>query len=149
MSAKALRAAKQIRIIPSSADLAMKVGHRPESTASNQRQMNEYNVTFTAPEEGSILLDVHTSTGTSRYAKFGSPQEIRRFLSSLGLHERKVAEVDAICSNLRAGEAYHEKMFLPESVIAAIKNLATGTDGMGNIPMPTLPTSVATTDLAA
>jgi hypothetical protein len=110
--------------------------------------MNEYNVSFTAPGEGSILLDVHICTGTSRYAKFGSIQELRKFFSSLGLHETKIAEVEAIYSNLRAGEAYHDKMFLPEDVIVAIKSLATGTDGIVNIPIP-LPPSLATVDLRA
>jgi hypothetical protein len=113
------------------------------------REMNEYNVSFTAPEEGGILLDVHTCTGTSRYAKFGSTEEIRRFFSSLGLHETKVAEVEAICSNLRAGEAYHERMFLPEAVIVAVQSLATGTNGIVNIPIAAVSPSLATADLHA
>jgi hypothetical protein len=111
--------------------------------------MNEYNVSFTAPEEGSILLDVHTCTGTSRYAKFRSIHEIREFFSSLGLHDKKVSEVEAICSKLRAGEAYHEKMFLPEIVIVAIKSLTTATDGTVAVPIPAVPPSVGVTDLHA
>jgi hypothetical protein len=105
--------------------------------------MNEYNVSFTAPEEGSILLDVHTCTGTSRYTKFRSVQEIRAFFASLGLHHQKVSEVEAICSNLRAGQAYHEKMFLPEVVIEALQKLTTGTGGTVNQPMAALPAAVA------
>jgi hypothetical protein len=105
--------------------------------------MHEYNVSFTAPEEGSILLDVHTCTGTSRYAKFRSIHEIREFFASLGLLHQKVSEVEAICSNLRAGQAYHEKMFLPEVVIEALQKLTAGTDGMVNIPRPAVPAAVA------
>jgi hypothetical protein len=111
--------------------------------------MNEYNVSFTAPEEGSILLDVHTCTGTSRYARFTSVHEIRGFFASVGLHHQKVSEVEAICSTLRAGHAYHEKMFLPEVVIKALQKLTTETDGMVNLPTPVVPPSVAATDLLA
>jgi hypothetical protein len=105
--------------------------------------MNEYNLSFTAPEEGSILLDVHTCTGTSRYAKFRSIDEIREFFASLGLLDQKVSEVEAICSNLRAGEAYHEKMFLPEAVIQALQKLATGTERTVNQPVMAVPAAVA------
>jgi hypothetical protein len=111
--------------------------------------MNEYNVSFTAPEAGGILLDVHTCTGTSRYVKFRSIHDIRGFFSSLGLHEKKVSEVEAICSKLRVGEAYHEKMFLPEVVIVAINKLVTGTNGIVDLPMPAVPPSPAVTDLRA
>lgn len=100
--------------------------------------MNEYNVSFTAPEEGSILLDVHTCTGTSRYTKFRSVQEIRTFFGSVGLHHQKVSEVEAICSNLRPGQAYHEKMFLPEAVIDALQKLTTETDRTVNQPRSTV-----------
>ena len=105
--------------------------------------MNEYNVSFTAPEEGSILLDVHTCTGTSRYTKFRSVQEIRTFFASVGLHHQKVSEVEAICSNLRPGQAYHEKMFLPEAVIDALQKLTTETDTTVNQPMPTVASPIA------
>ena len=91
--------------------------------------MKQYNLSFTAPQNGGILLDVHNCAGTSRYANFRSASEVRRFFSSLGLNEEKVAEMDAICSNLRAGEAYHEHMFLPEFVIDAINSLITEADG--------------------
>jgi hypothetical protein len=105
--------------------------------------MNEYNVSFTAPEEGSILLDVHTCTGTSRYTKFRSVQEIRTFFGSVGLHHQKVSEVEAICSNLRPGQAYHEKMFLPAAVVEALQKLTTGTDGTVNQPITAAPAAIA------
>lgn len=86
--------------------------------------MNVYNVNIIAPANGGILLDVHSTTGTSRCATFGSPHEIQQFFSSLGLHEAKVAELEAICMRLHAEEAYHEDMFLPDNVVDAIKKLA-------------------------
>lgn len=88
--------------------------------------MNEYNVSFTVPSEGGILVDVHGSTGTSRYAAFSSMDELREFFSRLGLHDAKVAEVEATCANLHQGEAFHEKMFLPEAVIEAIESRSAG-----------------------
>jgi hypothetical protein len=103
---------------------------------SDRQRMNEYKVSFTAPQHGGILLDVHSCTGTSRYADFRSSREVRKFFSSLGLHQEKVAEIDAICSNLHAGEAYHENMFLPEFVIDAIQRFITQTDATVNIQIP-------------
>jgi hypothetical protein len=141
-------APKEIRIISSVAYRALKVRHSDESTASNAREMNEYNVSFTVPEDGSILFDVYTCTGTSQCATFRSVDEIRAFFASLGLHQQKISEVEAICSNLRARQAYHEKMFLPEVVIQALRKLTTGTDGMVNVPMPTVPPIVAAINAA-
>ncbi len=83
--------------------------------------MNEYNVSFTVPSDRSILLDVHGSTGTSRFANFRSIAELQTFFEGVGLHDEKVAEIEATCGSLRPGEAYHEKMFLPEAVIHAFE----------------------------
>lgn len=83
--------------------------------------MNEYNISFTVPNDGGVLLDVHGTTGTSRYANFGSVDDLRTFFENLGLHDEKVAEIQATCEKLQPGQSYHEKMFLPEAVIEAIE----------------------------
>jgi hypothetical protein len=97
-------------------------------TSIKERNMNEYNVTFVSIEQGGILVDVHRSSGTSRYAKFKSVRDVRAFFLSLGLNEEKVAEMEAICSKLRGGETYHESMVFPESVLDAMQKLCADTD---------------------
>lgn len=85
--------------------------------------MNEYNLSFTVPDDGSILFDLYSTSGTSRVAKFESVNDLRGFFSSLGLHPDKVAELEAACSGLHAGQAYHECMYLPELVVDAVENI--------------------------
>lgn len=84
--------------------------------------MNEYNVSFTVPDDGSILFDLHSTTGTSGVAKFESVVALRGFLSSVGLHPDKVAELETACSRLRAGQAYHENMYLPDLLVDAVES---------------------------
>lgn len=86
--------------------------------------MNEYNVTFTVPDERSILFDLHSSSGTSRVAKFDSMDDLNGFFCSLGLHPDKVAQLKGACSGLHAGEAYHASTYLPEVVVQAVENIA-------------------------
>lgn len=88
--------------------------------------MNEYNISFTVPDDGSILFDLHGTTGTSRVAKFESVRDMRGFFASLGLHPDKVEELERACSKLQAGEAYHESMYLPEFVVDAVEDVTTG-----------------------
>lgn len=83
--------------------------------------MNEYNITFAIPRERGILIDVHGSAGTSRYAYFRSAEEMKTFFLKLGLNAEKVAEMERTCSSLDIWQSYHEKMFLPEAVIDAIE----------------------------
>jgi hypothetical protein len=85
--------------------------------------MNEYNLSFTIPDDGSILFDLHGTSGTSRVAKFESLNHLRGFFSSVGLHPDKVAELEAACSGLQAGQAYHESMYLPELVVEAVEHI--------------------------
>jgi len=85
--------------------------------------MNEFDVSFTCLEKGEIAFDVHHSSGTSRYAKFRSVGDLRRFFSSLGFDDDRLAEVESVCSNLHPGEAYHESMLLAQPVIDNFDNL--------------------------
>ena len=90
---------------------------------TNESTMNEYNVSFTVPDDGSILFDLHSTTGTSQVAKFDSVNDLRGFFSSLGLHPDKVTELETACSSLHAGQAYHESMYLPELVVQAVEHI--------------------------
>jgi hypothetical protein len=101
--------------------------------------MSEFNLTFICPEDGRIFLDVHQSSGTSKYAKFESCGDVRHFLSNLGLHEDKVAEVEAICCNLHAGQTYHETMVLPESITDTFANLNDGNQAASTFAEATRP----------
>lgn len=83
--------------------------------------MNGYSLTFIVPEDGSVLFDLHNGSGTSRIARFESVHDLDGFLSSVGLQQDKIAELIAACNNLRAGEAYHESMYLPDLVIQAVE----------------------------
>ncbi len=92
--------------------------------------MNEYDVSFYAPHEGGFVLDIHSSTGTSPYAKFGSLQDLEGFFASQGIHAERIAEINTICSALTPGTAYHAKMFLPDCVIEAEEKLIAETGGL-------------------
>ena len=82
--------------------------------------MSEYDVSFYSNPDGLLLIDIHGSSGTTPYMTFHSMDEVRELFQSLGLADDKLAEVEAICSNLKPGHGYHERMFLPESVHDAI-----------------------------
>ena len=84
--------------------------------------MHEYNVSFTVPDDGSILFDLHGTSGTSRVVKFESVRDLQGFFSSLGLHPDKIAQLETACSGLQAGQAYHECMYLPELVVNAVED---------------------------
>jgi len=99
--------------------------------------MNEFDVTFTCLEEGEIAFDFHRSSGTSRYVKFRSVGDLRRFFSSLGFDDDRLSEVESVCSNLHPGEAYHEAMLLAQPVIDNFENLLS--DGAANGRAATLP----------
>ncbi len=88
--------------------------------------MKEYDVSLFAAENGGFGLDIHNSTGTTPYAKFGSVHDLEHFFASQGIHEERLAEIDSICSKLVPGQAYHAKMFLPDSVIEAQQKLTAG-----------------------
>lgn len=87
--------------------------------------MNEYNVTFARLEKGEFALDLHRSSGTSRYAKFSSIADLGAFFSSLGFDDDRLAEIEAACSNLQPGEAYHETMPFPDSAKDSFDQLLT------------------------
>jgi hypothetical protein len=91
--------------------------------------MTEYNVSFIATQDGALLLDIPSSTGTSRMAMFQSPEQVCKFFSSLGIHDHRVAEVKNICSELKPGYAYHEQMFLPDTVVDTVNALIDESDG--------------------
>ena len=93
--------------------------------------MNEYQVTFFAPQDGGLAIDIHNSTGTSPVAMFNSVEDVREFFSSLGIQEDRLAEIEKIYSNLSPGTAYHDRMFLPGAVIKALENLRARADGTG------------------
>ena len=82
--------------------------------------MNEFNVTFTVPDDGTILFDLHRDSGTSSVARFESMHALRGFFASLGLQADKVAELESACSGLQAGQAYHQSMYLPDRVADAV-----------------------------
>jgi hypothetical protein len=89
--------------------------------------MNEYTVSFTALKLGTLLLDIHLSSGTSRYVEF-QYSDIRGFLGPLGFDEDKIGEIEALCAKLQPGETYHEKMFLPPGVVEAVEESSKSTE---------------------
>jgi len=107
--------------------------------------MKEYNVSFFAPKDGSFVVDIHASAGTSPYVKFASLSGLLSFFASLGIHEQKLAEIETICSSLKPEHAYHEQMFLPDSVIDAIELLIQETGGMIEAPPVSNPHGLAKT----
>lgn len=98
--------------------------------------MKEYDVSFYAAQDGGFVLDIHSSSGTSPYAKFTSWETIRDFFASQGIHEERLTEIQTIYSNLKPGHGYHEKMFLPDSVIDAMEKIIAQTGGVidGQLP---------------
>ncbi len=94
--------------------------------------MHEYDVSFYAAPQGGFSLDVHDSSGTSPYLQFRSLSELRDFFESLEVSGEKLAEIESICRNLRSGTGYHEKMFLPQTVL----------DGMEQRLEPSVPSYV-------
>ena len=97
--------------------------------------MNEYEVSFFAPQDGGLAMDIHNSTGTSPVATFNSVGDVRRFFSSLGIQEDRLAEIEKICCGLTPQHIYHERMFLPPSVIEAMERLTARADGAGHVPI--------------
>lgn len=93
--------------------------------------MNEYDVTFACLERDEIALDLHRSSGTSRFVKFRSVPDLRAFFSSLGFQEDRLTEIETVCGKLRAGEAYHETMLIPDSVKDSFDDLIA--DGVSNV----------------
>lgn len=87
---------------------------------------------YALPNCGGFLLDVHSSSGTSPCARFSSCEEVRDFFGSQGIHEERLAQIETICTNLKPGFAYHEKMFLPESVIKSIETMIAEKHGPEN-----------------
>lgn len=98
--------------------------------------MTDYNVSFYAAQDGGFVLDIHTTTGTSPYLKFSSIHGLREFFASLGISEDGLAEIEKICSALKPGHAYHEQMFLPESVMDAMETRIAETGGLVNGALP-------------
>lgn len=86
--------------------------------------MSEFDVSFTSLRSGEILFDVHCCSGTSEYMEFESAGDVGAFFSSLGFDDEKIAELQAICTNLEAGKAFHLKMFLPRTLINSIRSAA-------------------------
>lgn len=97
--------------------------------------MNEYNVSFYAPDDGGFAIDVHNSTGTSPLAKFESLAAVRDFFSSLGISQDRLREIEAIYSGLTPGHVYHEKMFLPDRVIEALEKFTAETGQVADVPV--------------
>ena len=93
------------------------------------RDMNEYEVSITAPPTGQILFDVHQSNGRSQFMTFEDVGDISAFFGSLGWHAAKVAEIQAICEQLGPGASYHQKMFLPDGVMDVIAAQSGHRDG--------------------
>lgn len=91
--------------------------------------MKEYNVSFLAPKDGSFVVDIHSSAGTSPYVKFASLEALLSFFRSLNISEEKLAEIQAVCSGLKHSHAYHEQMFLPDEVIEAVEKLSQESGG--------------------
>jgi len=83
--------------------------------------MNEYDVNFYSTADGAIALDIHSSSGASPYLRFKTQSDVREFFESIGMSNEKLKEVDAICTNLKKGQGFHEKMFLPDGVIDTVE----------------------------
>ena len=96
----------------------------------NRKRMNEYDVTFTSLENDELALDLHRSSGTSHYVKFRSVSDLLAFFSSLGFDGDRLAEFEGVCSKLKQGQAYHETVVFPDSLIDEFQEAAIDRAGM-------------------
>lgn len=124
-----LRAHWPSRPITEHSVLAIFRGHRSHvrciTLVERRNVVGEYQVSLFAVKEGGLVLDLHpiNSSGTSPYVNFESCQELLAFLASLNLSEDLLVQVKALCATLRAGHAFHQKMFLPRSVEDGLRAL--------------------------
>jgi hypothetical protein len=87
--------------------------------------VGQYQVSIFAVRDGGFALDIHpiNASGTSPYVNFESCGELLAFLSSQDLSQDLIAQVKELCTTLKAGHAFHQKMFLPPRVEEGLKLL--------------------------
>ena len=89
--------------------------------------MNKYQLDLVAMPQGWFGVDVRAAgaTGSTPFVQFPSWESVHRFFADAGLGDELLQQLEDIRSGMAEGMAYHETMFLPDTLPVRLQEVKT------------------------